>query len=120
MPVAAQVRIVDYFRREGPNQKRQGTEAVRHAAFRVTDESEQRARRAHWLDADTHRTPPIDRECFGEIYFRARSGILFENAADRPDFTRDAPLERLGQKLMLPERYEVRGRTEDSMRNAIY
>ncbi len=120
MPVAAQVRIADYFRRGGPNQKQQGTEAVRHAAFRMADEAERRVRRAHWLDAGTHRTPPIDRECFGAIYFRARSGILFENAADRPDFMRYAQIERLGQKLMLPERYEMRGRTEDPMQNATY
>jgi glyoxalase family protein len=55
----------------------------------------------------------IDRQYFNAIYFREPGGVLFEIATDPPGFTRDEPLETLGQALKLPEQYEpIRDRIE--------
>jgi glyoxalase family protein len=48
----------------------------------------------------------IDRHYFHSIYFREPSGVLFEIADDAPGFTVDVPLERLGEVIILPPRYE--------------
>lgn len=75
---------------------------VHHVAFRARDDEEQgRLREAlieHGLDA----TPVIDRQYFHSVYFREPGGILFEIATDPPGFTRDEPVETLGEALELP------------------
>lgn len=51
-------------------------------------------------------TPVIDRHYFRSIYFREPSGVLYELATKGPGFTVDDPLDRLGQRLILPPRFE--------------
>jgi glyoxalase family protein len=75
---------------------------VHHVAFRAHDDEEQRRWRealvGHGLDV----TPVIDRQYFHSIYFREPGGVLFEVATDPPGFTRDEPVETLGESLKLP------------------
>ena len=51
-------------------------------------------------------TPVIDRFWFRSIYFREPSGVLFEIATLGPGFTTDEDAEHLGEKLVLPPRFE--------------
>ncbi|MMZ60285.1 putative ring-cleaving dioxygenase MhqO [compost metagenome] len=51
-------------------------------------------------------TPIVDRQYFNAVYFREEGGILFEIATDPPGFARDEPVDKLGEKLMLPDWYE--------------
>ncbi|MDR7419769.1 MAG: VOC family protein [Armatimonadota bacterium] len=58
-------------------------------------------------------TPVIDRFYFRSIYFREPSGVLFEIATIGPGFATDEPLERLGESLSLPPKFEhLRGQLE--------
>jgi predicted esterase len=49
----------------------------------------------------------IDRNYFHSVYFREPGGVLFELATDAPGFAIDEPVERLGDRLMLPAQYEI-------------
>lgn len=51
-------------------------------------------------------TPVIDRHYFRSIYFREPGGVLYELATKGPGFTIDDPLDQLGQRLILPPRFE--------------
>jgi glyoxalase family protein len=51
-------------------------------------------------------TPVIDRSYFHSVYFREPAGVLYELATNSPGFTIDEPVERLGERLMLPPQYE--------------
>lgn len=44
----------------------------------------------------------VDRDYFHSIYFREPGGVLFELATDPPGFTRDEPIETLGEELRVP------------------
>lgn len=48
----------------------------------------------------------VDRFWFRSVYFREPSGVLFELATLGPGFTSDEPLEHLGERLVLPPRFE--------------
>ena len=84
---------------------RAGGGTVHHIAWASTmEEHEEWRRRA--LEGGAHPTPVIDRFWFLSIYFREPSGVLFEIATLGPGFTTDEPLEHLGEKLVLPPRFE--------------
>jgi glyoxalase family protein len=51
-------------------------------------------------------TPVIDRFWFRSVYFREPSGVLFEIATLGPGFATDEDPEHLGEKLVLPPRFE--------------
>lgn len=85
---------------------------VHHVAFAVPDEEFQTQLKLHleglgYVDVSEIK----DRNYFRSIYFRTPGGVLFECATNGPGFTKDEPLETLGQELLLPEWYE--GRRED-------
>ena len=44
----------------------------------------------------------VDRFWFRSLYFREPNGILFEIASDGPGFGVDEPMDKLGEKLVLP------------------
>ena len=51
-----------------------------------------------------------ERMYFRSVYYRERSGVLFELATDSPGFLIDETLEGLGGELKLPPQYEgIRG-----------
>jgi glyoxalase family protein len=48
----------------------------------------------------------IDRFWFRSVYFREPSGVLFEIATLGPGFSTDEDPDHLGEKLVLPPRFE--------------
>ena len=85
----------------------EGAGSVHHIAWAARPEDHE-AWHHHVSREGLRPTPIIDRTYFRSIYFREPSGVLFEIATIGPGFTVDEPLERLGEALMLPERYEPR------------
>jgi len=85
---------------------RPGGGTVHHVAWASTmsDHGEWRQRA---LDGGAQPTPEIDRFWFRSIYFREPSGVLFEIATMGPGFTTDEDAEHLGEKLVLPPRFEA-------------
>ena len=84
---------------------RAGGGTVHHIAWASTmDDHEGWRQRA--IEAGARPTEVIDRVWFRSIYFREPSGVLFEIATLGPGFTTDEPLEHLGEKLVLPPRFE--------------
>ena len=58
------------------------------------------------IEGGAHPTDVIDRFWFKSIYFREPSGVLFEIATLGPGFTTDEDEAHLGEKLVLPPRFE--------------
>ncbi|MCC5943030.1 MAG: ring-cleaving dioxygenase [Balneolaceae bacterium] len=83
-----------------------GRGSVHHIAFRVPDDNAQQKWRQKLLKMGFMPTPVQDRQYFRSIYFREPGGVLFEIATDTPGFTKDEPLESLGQELKLPPWHE--------------
>jgi glyoxalase family protein len=85
-----------------------GAGTVHHVAWEVASDESELAVRQRVLGAGMQPTPVIDRTYFHSVYFTEPGGVLFELATSSPGFTVDEPVERLGERLMLPERYEPR------------
>lgn len=85
-----------------------GAGTVHHVAWRVDDDKAQVAMRSQIAQDGYQPTPVIDRTYFNSVYFREPGGVLFEIATNPPGFAIDEPVERLGERLMLPEQYEAR------------
>ncbi|HEY7406796.1 MAG TPA: VOC family protein [Gemmatimonadaceae bacterium] len=83
-----------------------GAGTVHHVAWSVADDATQLAVRERVVGAGLHPTPVIDRTYFQSVYFREPGGILYELATKTPGFAIDEPIERLGERLMLPPQYE--------------
>ena len=83
-----------------------GAGTVHHVAWSVADDATQLAVRERVVGAGLHPTPVIDRNYFHSVYFREPGGILYELATIPPGFAIDEPVERLGERLMLPPQYE--------------
>ena len=83
-----------------------GAGTVHHVAWSVVDDAAQLEVRERVLQAGFEPTPVIDRNYFHSVYFREPGGVLFELATKPPGFTIDEPVERLGERLMLPPQYE--------------
>jgi glyoxalase family protein len=93
-----------------------GVGTVHHVAWRVADDGGQLEVRARVAATGIEPTPVIDRQYFHSVYFREPGGVLFELATDPPGFAIDEPLERLGERLMLPPQFEpVRARLEAAL-----
>ena len=88
-----------------------GAGTVHHVAWSVVDDATQLAVRERVMDAGLRPTPVIDRNYFHSVYFREPGGVLYELATNPPGFAIDEPVERLGERLMLPAQYE-RNRAE--------
>jgi glyoxalase family protein len=82
-----------------------GAGTVHHIAWSAPmDEHEAWVQKA--AEAGAQPTPVIDRFWFHSIYFREPSGVLFEIASLGPGFDVDEDPEHLGEKLVLPPRFE--------------
>jgi predicted esterase/catechol 2,3-dioxygenase-like lactoylglutathione lyase family enzyme len=93
-----------------------GAGTVHHVAWSVADDAVQLDVRQRVLEAGFEPTPVIDRNYFHSVYFREPGGVLFELATKPPGFTVDEPVERLGERLMLPPQYEpVRAQIEAAL-----
>jgi len=93
-----------------------GAGTVHHVAWRVDDDPMQLDVRSQVAAAGLQPTPVIDRDYFHSVYFREPGSVLFEIATDSPGFDIDEPIERLGERLMLPAQYEpMRARIEAAL-----
>jgi glyoxalase family protein len=92
-----------------------GAGTVHHVAWASIDE-EQPAWRERVIEAGANPTPVIDRYWFRSVYFREPSGVLFEIATMGPGFAVDEDPEHLGERLILPPRFEhLRERLEAAL-----
>ena len=83
----------------------QGAGTVHHVAW-ADEMDEHEAWQKRVADSEAHPTPVIDRFWFLSVYFREPSGVLFEIATLGPGFATDEDPEHLGEKLVLPPRFE--------------
>jgi glyoxalase family protein len=83
-----------------------GAGTVHHVAW-ATPDDEQVAWRDRVIEAGGRPTPVIDRFWFKSVYFREPSGVLFEIATLGPGFAVDEDPKHLGEKLVLPPRFEA-------------
>jgi glyoxalase family protein len=82
---------------------RMGRGSVHHVAFRAPDDGAQMAMAEKLIkNHGLHHTEQKDRQYFRSVYFHEPGGVLFEIATDKPGFTVDEPVERLGADLKLP------------------
>jgi glyoxalase family protein len=84
---------------------RAGGGTVHHIAW-ASEMDDHEAWRERAMKGGARATEVIDRFWFRSIYFREPSGVLFEIATLGPGFDADEPLEHLGEKLVLPPRFE--------------
>jgi glyoxalase family protein len=82
-----------------------GAGTVHHVAWASLDD-EQVAWRDRVITAGAQPTPVIDRYWFKSVYFREPSGVLFEIATMGPGFAVDEDPAHLGERLVLPPRFE--------------
>jgi glyoxalase family protein len=101
-------RIVDVRSIGGFMRGAKGAGIVHHVAFHVPDDAAELALRQRAIDAGLHPTDVRDRNYFRSVYFREPGGVLYELATTQPGFTVDEPVERLGDRLMLPPQFEPR------------
>ena len=89
-----------------------GAGTVHHVAWASLDE-QQLTWRDRVAGTGANPTPVIDRYWFKSVYFREPSGVLFEIATMGPGFAVDEDPAHLGERLILPPRFEhLRDRLE--------
>ena len=92
-----------------------GAGTVHHVAWASLDD-EQVAWRDRVIAGGAHPTPVIDRFWFKSVYFREPSGVLFEIATMGPGFAVDEDPAHLGERLVLPPKFEhLRSRLETAL-----
>jgi glyoxalase family protein len=92
-----------------------GAGTVHHVAWASLDD-EQVAWRQRVVESGAHPTPVIDRFWFKSVYFREPSGVLFEIATMGPGFAVDEDPAHLGERLVLPPKFEdLRERLEATL-----
>jgi phospholipase/carboxylesterase len=79
-----------------------GTGTADHVAFRARDVDAVRAAEALLSGLNSSPTTFHDRNYFTSLYVREPGGTLIELATDGPGFTKDEPIERLGETLFAP------------------
>jgi len=82
-----------------------GAGTVHHVAWASLDD-EQVAWRDRVINGGAQPTPVIDRYWFKSVYFREPSGVLFEIATMGPGFAVDEEPAHLGERLVLPPKFE--------------
>jgi glyoxalase family protein len=94
---------------------REGAGTVHHIAW-ASEMDDHEAWRQRALEGGARATEVIDRFWFRSVYFREPSGVLFEIATLGPGFDADEDPEHLGEKLVLPPRFEpLRERIEATL-----
>ncbi len=97
---------IELLQGEGAPTAKRGAGSIHHIAFRAADDQAQADMVAALRKLGIETTPPIDRTYFRAVYFREPSGVLLAIATDGPGFGVDENIERLGERLMLPETLE--------------
>lgn len=75
---------------------------IHHVAMAVEDDQDQLKIKRRLDIAGFHNSGIIDRFWFHSLYFRDPDGNLLEIATENPGYAADEPLEKLGEKLVLP------------------
>ncbi len=92
-----------------------GAGTVHHVAWASLDD-QQVAWRDCVIAAGAQPTPVIDRYWFKSVYFREPSGVLFEIATMGPGFAVDEDPAHLGERLVLPPKFEdLRNQLESTL-----
>jgi glyoxalase family protein len=100
-PVGKYVDIVETDR-----QGSSGRGTVHHVAFQTPTDADQDGMREAVASMGLRPTQQIDRHWFRSVYFREFAGVLFELATADPGYASDEPLDALGERLVLPGRFE--------------
>ena len=87
---------------------RQGHGTVHHVAFQTRTDEDQAAMRKAVGRQSVRPTNQINRHWFRSVYFREPNGVLFELATSEPGYTSDEPLDELGERLILPGKFEAK------------
>jgi glyoxalase family protein len=82
-----------------------GAGTVHHVAWASLDD-EQMKWRDRVIEGGAQPTPVIDRFWFKSVYFREPNGVLFEIATMGPGFSVDEDPAHLGERLVLPPKFE--------------
>jgi glyoxalase family protein len=98
---------------------RQGHGTVHHVAFQTPTDEDQEAMRGAVRSAGLRPTAQIDRHWFRSVYFREFNGVLFELATNGPGYDSDEPLAELGERLVLPGKFEARREQIEAQLTAI-
>ena len=85
-----------------------GAGGVHHVAFRTPDDEEYHAWNERLNRFGLRSSGEVDRYYFRSLYFREPGGVLFEIATDGPGFGVDEDMATLGDKVILPPRFESR------------
>jgi glyoxalase family protein len=101
--VGKYVDVVETDRRGGS-----GRGTVHHVAFQTPTDADQSGMRDAVASLGLRPTEQIDRHWFRSVYFREFAGVLFELATSDPGYASDEPLDALGERLVLPGRFEDR------------
>ncbi|TKX86781.1 ring-cleaving dioxygenase, partial [Halorubrum sp. SS5] len=102
-PVGKYVDVVEVDQRG-----RSGRGTVHHVAFQTPTDDDQSGMRDAVASMGLRPTQQIDRHWFRSVYFREFAGVLFELATADPGYASDEPLDALGERLVLPGRFEER------------
>jgi glyoxalase family protein len=102
-PVGKYVDVVETDRRGSS-----GRGTVHHVAFQTPTDADQSGMRDAVASMGLRPTEQIDRHWFRSVYFREFAGVLFELATADPGYASDEPLDALGERLVLPGRFEDR------------
>ena len=79
-----------------------GAGGVHHVAFRTPDTGLRCLGASGCANCASRTAARSTAIWFRSLYFREPNGVLFEIATDGPGFAVDEPLDRLGEKLVLP------------------
>ena len=93
---------------ETDRQGSSGRGTVHHVAFQTPTDADQSGMRDAVASMGLRPTEQIDRHWFRSVYFREFAGVLFELATADPGYASDEPLDALGDRLVLPGRFEDR------------
>jgi glyoxalase family protein len=93
---------------ETDRQGSSGRGTVHHVAFQTPTDADQSGMRDAVASMGLRPTQQIDRHWFRSVYFREFAGVLFELATADPGYASDEPLDALGERLVLPGRFEDR------------
>ena len=85
---------------------RRGSGTVHHIAFSTPNENTQNEVREKISEGLLNPTAVKDRQYFRSIYFHEPGGVLFEIATADDSFSKDEPVDHLGEALKLPPWFE--------------
>lgn len=106
--------LVTFFEWSGARRGRWGVGGVHHLALRVSTPEAQLKWKRRLEDAGVPVTGPYDRGWFDSIYFADPDGQILEIATLGPGYDLDEPIDNLGQRVIMPEEYRLRGHRDEA------